>query len=75
MSEDPAKVGLTYEQAFEELQAIIAELESGGKPLEDALALYERSQTLYQYCVGLLDQAALRIQKLTPEGGLEPFEE
>lgn len=75
MSKDPAESGLTYEQAFEELQTIIAELESGGKPLEESLALYERSQTLYQYCATLLDKAAIRIRKLSPDGELEPFED
>ena len=38
---------LSYEQAFEELQTLIGELESGEKPLEETLSLYERGQALY----------------------------
>jgi len=57
---------LSYEQAFSELETIVAALESEQKPLDEALQLYERGQLLVQYCVALLDQADLRIQQLNP---------
>lgn len=62
---------LTYEQAFQELQNMIAELESGEKPLEETLALFERGQALYKRCTGLLDKAELKIQQLTEDGDLK----
>ena len=57
---------LSYEQAFSELEAIVATLENEQKPLDESLQLYERGQLLVQYCAALLDQADLRIQQLNP---------
>ncbi len=57
---------LTYEQAFTELESIVELLESGQKPLDEALKLYERGQMLAQYCAALLDQAELKIKQLNP---------
>ena len=64
---------LNYEQAFEALQTVIAELEAGEKPLEETLALYERGQTLYQRCTDLLDKADLKLQQLTENGEFKDF--
>jgi exodeoxyribonuclease VII small subunit len=55
---------LTYEQAFNELEAIVASLESNQHPLDEALALFERGQVLARYCANLLDSAALKVQQL-----------
>jgi exodeoxyribonuclease VII small subunit len=55
---------LSYEQAFEELQNLIETLESGEKPLEETLKLYERGQTLYQHCQKLLEEAELKLKTL-----------
>jgi exodeoxyribonuclease VII small subunit len=54
----------SYEQAFAELQEIVTRLESGEVPLEEAVALFERGQTLAKTCTGLLDKAELRIRQL-----------
>lgn len=64
---------LTYEQAFSELQSVIAALEAGDQPLEDALALYTRGQALYTQCTKLLNEAELKIQQLNAEGEMEDF--
>lgn len=57
---------MTYEQAFTELESIVETLESGQKPLDEALKIYERGQMLAQYCAALLDQAELKIKQLNP---------
>ena len=57
---------LSYEQAFSELEAIVATLENEQKSLVESLQLYERGQLLVQYGAALLDQADLRIQQLNP---------
>jgi exodeoxyribonuclease VII small subunit len=59
---------LTFEQAFEELQEIVATLESGEPPLEEALQLFERGQSLADRCSQLLEKAELRLRRLVPEG-------
>jgi exodeoxyribonuclease VII small subunit len=66
---------LTYEQAFEEMDKLVAALESGDLPLEESLALFERGQALAQRCMALLDQAELKVQQLTEDGEVEDFEE
>lgn len=74
MTEKPNLENLTYEQAFEELQTVIQQLDAGDKPLEETLALYERGQALYQHCTTLLDQAELKVQQINENGNLEDFE-
>jgi exodeoxyribonuclease VII small subunit len=64
---------MSYEQALGELERIVAALESEERPLEDALALYERGQILARYCAGLLDNAELKVQQLSGEN-LEDFQ-
>lgn len=58
---------LTFEQAFEELQEVVAGLESGELSLEDSLRLFERGQALAERCSQLLEQAELRLKQLVPD--------
>ena len=53
-----------FEAAFHELEEIVAQLERGDLPLEQALELHERGQRLAAYCATQLDQAELRVKKL-----------
>lgn len=54
----------TFEQAFEELGEVVARLEAGDLPLEEALALFERGQDLAARCAEMLDKAELRLKML-----------
>jgi len=63
---------LTYEQAFAELEASVAALESGQHPLDETLRLFERGQELARHCASLLDKAELKIQRLNGDT-LEEF--
>jgi len=65
---------LTYEQALTELEAIVAKLEGGENPLDQAMQLYERGQALAAHCGRLLEAAELKVKKLSGEE-LTPFEE
>lgn len=56
---DPAD--LTYEQARDELVAIVQRLETGGTTLEESLALWERGEALAQACQRWLDGARARV--------------
>ena len=58
---------LTYEEAFAELETIVAALESGERPLEESMALFERGQGLTKHCAELLDKAELKVQALVGE--------
>jgi exodeoxyribonuclease VII small subunit len=54
----------TFEEARRELERIVAKLESGEAGLEDALALWQRGEDLYRFCVAKLDAAQGAIDDL-----------
>jgi exodeoxyribonuclease VII small subunit len=54
----------TFEDAQRELERIVAELEGGRASLEDAIALWERGDELYRYCLAKLDSAEGKIEEL-----------
>lgn len=56
---------LTFEQAMEELEAIVRKLEAGQDSLENSIALYERGVVLKQFCEKRLQEATLKIEKIT----------
>ena len=55
---------LGFDDALAELQRTVAELETGGQPLERALALHERGAALIEHCNRLLTDAELRMKQL-----------
>lgn len=66
---------LSYEAAFQELESVVAELESNQRTLEEAMSLFERGQALAVHCASLLDHAELKIQELVDEGISGPEDE
>ncbi len=52
---------LSYEQAREELMRVVQRLESGGAPLDESLALWERGEMLATICQQWLDGAKAKI--------------
>jgi exodeoxyribonuclease VII small subunit len=52
---------LSYEEARDELIEIVRRLESGGAPLEESLALWERGEQLAEICQQWLDGARGRV--------------
>lgn len=52
---------LSYEQARDELVAVVARLESGAVPLEESLVLWERGEALAARCQQWLDGARARL--------------
>ena len=53
--------GLTYEQARDELVQVVQRLESGGVPLDESLALWERGEHLAAICQQRLDGAKAKV--------------
>jgi exodeoxyribonuclease VII small subunit len=66
---DDAIDRLSFDEALAELQRTVAQLEAGGQPLEESLALYERGVSLQQRCDRLLRDAELRVQQLVARAG------
>ncbi len=65
---------LSYEQAFAELESIVAALENEQRALDELMALYERGQALVKRCAKILDKAELKVKQLSGET-LTDFEE
>ncbi|HMT32000.1 MAG TPA: exodeoxyribonuclease VII small subunit [Dermatophilaceae bacterium] len=62
----PADIAaLGYEQARDELVAIVARLEAGQVPLEESLQLWQRGEALAAHCTAWLDGAQARITAVT----------
>jgi exodeoxyribonuclease VII small subunit len=59
VSEQPS-----FEEAQRELERIVSELEGGRAGLEDAVALWQRGDELYRYCLGKLESAEGKIEEL-----------
>jgi len=56
---------LTYEEAFAALETIVNVLEGEQNPLEEAMSLFERGQALARRCGELLEEAELKVRKLS----------
>lgn len=54
-----AKTAPSFEQARDELAAIVMKLESGAIPLDESLALWRKGEELAQLCEELLDAASI----------------
>lgn len=61
-----------YESALAELEAIVAEMESGQLPLEASLTTYKRGAELLQYCRLQLADAEQQV-KILENGALQLF--
>ena len=60
---DPQK--MSFEQATEELEAIIEQIESGELGLQDSLAQRKRGDGLLKRCRAVLDEAEQELEKLS----------
>lgn len=70
---------MSFEQALAELEGIVQKLERGQLDLEASIQAYERGTALRHHCDTKLEEARLRVEKLTfgRDGEIkrEPFEE
>ncbi|YAL83965.1 exodeoxyribonuclease VII small subunit [Dermacoccaceae bacterium W4C1] len=58
---------LSYEDARDELAAIVARLEGGAADLEESLRLWERGEKLAAHCQRSLDRAEERLDARSAE--------
>ena len=64
----------TFEEALEELEAIVKELEMGNAPLDEAIKKYTLAMNLAKICNEKLDNATKSVNKILEENGkLEDF--
>ena len=59
----------TFEEALEELEAIVKELEMGNAPLDEAIKKYTLAMNLAKICNEKLDNATKSVNKILKENG------
>ena len=56
---------MSFEDALEELENIVRDLESGNCKLEDSIDAYERGAALQKHCEEKLRSAQMRVDKIS----------
>ena len=64
MADQDDIANLSFEAALQELERIVAELESGKAELERSIQVYERGAALKAHCESKLKAAQLRVEKI-----------
>jgi exodeoxyribonuclease VII small subunit len=55
---------MSFEEALQELEGIVEQLERGRASLDEALRLWERGEELHRVCLARLDAAQGRVETL-----------
>ena len=64
---------VTFEDALQELEGIVASLERGEVSLDDAIAAFERGTQLKSHCQARLEEARMKVEKIkVPSAGTAP---
>ena len=64
---------VTFEDALQELEGIVASLERGEVSLDDAIAAFERGTQLKSHCQARLEEARMKVEKIkVPMAGAAP---
>ncbi len=58
---------MNYEEAYADLERVVAKLENEQSALDESMALFERGQNLSKRCALLLEEAELKIKQLYGE--------
>ncbi len=62
-----------FDQQLARLEAIVAELETGGLALEPAIERYQEGARLLRACRAILEGHKKRVEELTAAGDVEPY--
>ena len=66
---------INFEEKIKKLESIVAELESGEVPLDDAINKYTEAMKLSKECSNKLTEVSEKVNKILSENGtLEDFE-
>jgi exodeoxyribonuclease VII small subunit len=62
----PADItALSFEEAMQQLETLVRELEAGKTKLDDAISAFERGTLLRRHCEDKLKAAQLRVEQIT----------
>jgi len=59
---------MSFEDALNELEAIVGRLERGDAPLEESITIYQPGAALKAHCEGKLKDAQMKVEKIVLKG-------
>ena len=65
---------MKFEDNLQQLEALVARMESGELKLDDMIKSFEEGRRLVKACQEELAAVRQRIEKVTQSGGAEPFD-
>lgn len=69
MNSEEKENGVSFEEAMDKLEQIVAKLEHGDVPLEKAIELFQEGMALSHLCGQKLEQVERKIETLLEENG------
>lgn len=66
---------MKFEEAMKELEAVVSQIESGTKGLDESVELFEKGIELSKSCQKMLDSAEKKVRVLMADGSEEDFAE
>jgi exodeoxyribonuclease VII small subunit len=63
-SDTSTQQSISFEDALEKLEKIVADIESGDIPLDKTIEMYEEGMNLSKYCLNMLDKSESKLKKL-----------
>ena len=66
---------LSFEEAYAQLEEVLAALEAGDLALDESLARYEMGVALTEFCERKLEEAELRVRKWLPDSSTAPLDD
>ena len=70
---DKQEKELSLEEAFEQIEAVIARLEKEEITLEEYFQEYNRGMQLLKHCNEAIDKVEKKVLQINEEGGLDEF--
>ena len=64
---------LSLEETFEQIEVVIARLETEEITLEESFQEYNRGMKLLQHCNATIDQVEKKVLQINEDGGLDEF--
>ena len=64
---------ISLEEAFGQIEEVIAHLETEEITLEQSFQEYHRGMKLLQYCNGTIDRVEKKVLQINEDGGLDEF--
>lgn len=71
--EQKEEQALSLEEAFAQLEEVIAHLETDEITLEESFAAYSRGMKLLQQCNAAIDRVEKKVLQINEDGGLDEF--